>query len=474
MILEPFFDSGPTPAPRGRLLLISYYFAPSSATGALRWQRMARFAAERGWGLDVVTLPPSSAHAADASRLAELPPGVRVFGVAPAAHPVERLEAFALRVKRALRPTRGGGAGTAPAGGAAPAAGGARVASFSPAEIAGLPFRARSVLRGYHAWLEYAKDLHWARRAAAAAGAVVQPTVHRAVITCGPPHMAHEAGRLVAARHRLPLVVDLRDPWSLVQRLPEPIASPRWFRIARRFERRVFEQAALVVVNTERAAAATSAEYPAKANAVLAVMNGYDPEVMPAPQPAAGFRIRYAGTIYLDRDPRPLFAAAAAVVRELGLSPEAFGVEFMGYIGAHNGVPVEAIAKEAGLGDYLRTYPPQPRARALEFLAGAGMLVSLPQDSDMAIPAKVFEYMLFDAAILALAEPDSATAQLLRGTGADVVAPGDLPAMTEVIRSRYLAYACGERPGRIAEDPRFSRRTQAARLFDALERIAAG
>src|SRR2546422_7800891 len=37
-----------------RLLLISYHFPPDPAVGALRWQKLARYAAERGWGLDVM------------------------------------------------------------------------------------------------------------------------------------------------------------------------------------------------------------------------------------------------------------------------------------------------------------------------------------------------------------------------------------------------------------------------------------
>ena len=98
------------------------------------------------------------------------------------------------------------------------------------------------------------------------------------------------------------------------------------------------------------------------------------------------------------------------------------------------------------------------------------MLLSLPQDSDMAIPSKIFEYMQYDAWILALAERDSATERLLRGSNADVVASQDLEGLTTVLRKRYLQYACGERPTRLATDPRYSRREQARRLFDAIEK----
>ncbi len=44
---------------RARLLLVTYHFPPDTAVGALRWQKLARYAAERGWGLDVITLHPA-------------------------------------------------------------------------------------------------------------------------------------------------------------------------------------------------------------------------------------------------------------------------------------------------------------------------------------------------------------------------------------------------------------------------------
>ena len=105
----------------------------------------------------------------------------------------------------------------------------------------------------------------------------------------------------------------------------------------------------------------------------------------------------------------------------------------------------------------------------MEFLARASLLVNLAQDSHLAIPSKIFEYMRFRAWILALAVPESATARLLRGTGAEIVAPDDVDGVAEVLEARYRAFARGERPLPIAADTHFSRREQATRLFEVLE-----
>ena len=85
----------------------------------------------------------------------------------------------------------------------------------------------------------------------------------------------------------------------------------------------------------------------------------------------------------------------------------------MGEAQSYDGVTVESLARNAGVEAFVRVQPRGSRAEAFAFLARAAMLVVLPQDSTMAVPAKLFDYMQFDAAVLALASAESATAQLL-------------------------------------------------------------
>ena len=161
------------------------------------------------------------------------------------------------------------------------------------------------------------------------------------------------------------------------------------------------------------------------------------------------------------------------VATELGLSPAQFGVELIGNVESYGATSVDTLAREEQVADYVRLGPPRSRRDAMDFLARAAMLVILPQDSEMAIPAKVFEYIRFHAWVLGLATPASATAVALRGTGADVVAPGDTDAIAAVIRARYLQDRAAGRPRPIAETAPLSRARQADLLFDALERCVA-
>jgi hypothetical protein len=470
---RPYFGPSEVPAPSGpRLLLITRAFPPANSIGALRWQKLSAYVAERGWGLDVVTVDPSCLPFTDPSRLADLPTGTRAYGVPTTVPWLERVTRAVWKAYRRFRPRPE--QRTQRADAVAPNSRTETSESLSRAELQWTWRNPREFLRAYFAWLEYVRIGRWARDAAALALQVIEPGVHEAVISSGPPHMAHEAGRRVSRTTGLPFVMDMRDPWSVAPHLPEDVASPVWYRLAGRYERRAVSHAALVVANTDPLRLAMCDRYPEARDRLITVMNGCDADPLPPSRHGKRFTIAYAGGIYIGRDPRPLFRAAARVIGELALEPTDFGIEFLGHVEHYGSTLVSDIAREEGVERFVTLEPPRPRKAALEFLARATMLVSLPQDGDMQLPAKIFEYLRFDAWVLALATHDSATGLLLRGSGADVVGPDDVDGIFRVLRDRYAQYRSGIRPRRIARDGRFSRRAQAERLLDAIEACTRG
>jgi hypothetical protein len=463
----PYF-SKPASAPpaRGRILLVSYEFPPADSAGALRWQRLSSFAVERGWGLDVITLDPAYLKSPDLRRLDDLPTGVRIYGV-PAKKPwVDRMEQAVFDLLKRRRPRPATPEGEAPRPSAS-----RRPNSLGRSEVQALPWSPRVAVRTWYAFRQWRRQWLWTKRAIALGNALVEPGAHRLFVTCGPPHPVHLAGGPLARRHGLPHVMDMRDPWSLVERMPEAVASPFLFRNAARMEKRAVSGAAMVVCNTRLARDALRRVHPELGARCLTVMNGFDDEALPPARRTRRFLVAYAGTVYLDRDPRGLFRAAAEVIRERALTPDDFGIEFMGTVNKSMGQTLEALAAEEGIDRFVRVRAPRPRKEALEFLAEAAMLVSLPQDSHMAIPSKVFEYMRFDAWLLALADPWSATHEVLRGSGADVVPPDDVSGIARVLRTRMDEYASSGPPSHPALVPECSRAHQARILFDELEAL---
>jgi hypothetical protein len=429
---------------------------------------MSQFAAERGWTLDVITLDPDDQSAPDRSRLVELPPGTRVYGVREPRLWVRAAEEFAWRMYRTIRP-RQSRAGNA--------AGGAPLTvkvetSTAPSELHWPPRRASDFRRAYYAGVDYLHYVAWARAAQHLGERLLRDVNYAALISCGPPHTAHLATLYLSRRTRLPMIVDMRDPWSQIQRLPEAVASPLWWRLARHYERDVLHEAAMVAANTEPARDALQALYPEARDRIIAVMNGYDDEPLPPANPGACFTVTYAGTVYLDRDPSALFLAASRLISRLRLTPGQFAIQMIGDV--EGAFPVAEMIARDGLAGFVNLLPRRPRGQLMRDLASAAMLVSLPQDSTMAIPSKIFEYIRFPAWVLALTDAGSATEAVLRDTGADVVRPGDVDGIEAVLLRRYMQFAAGERPQPVARDTRLSRRYQAGVFLDTLERCING
>lgn len=450
-----------------RLLVISYFFPPDTAVGARRWEKLCHYAAERGWGVDVITRSSpelSSAH----PRLKALPSGVRVFSVAAPELALARAEERLSRLLRDRRVQRSAAVATT---GAVPVP---EPSPPSPTSLARSDVRwslntPRGLLRLYWAWLDYARAGAWNAAASAAAAGILRPGVHRAVVATSPPFMAQDGARQIGRRWGIPIVLDMRDPWRHTERLIEPVATPLWLHLAARYESRAVSDAALVIANTELARRQLAATYPGRASDIITVTNGADEDPLPPQRVGGRFTIAHAGTLYLDRDPRALFVAAGRVIRELGLTPDDFGLSFIGELEAVGGFPIEEVARQEGISEFVETGPLLPHTEALAFMAQATMLVTMSGMSMAAVPAKTFECIRFPAWVLALSAPGSATELLLRGTEADVVAPSDVDGIAAVIRTRYLAHRDGAVPAPVGSHPRFTRRFQADILFDALE-----
>ncbi|MEO8333656.1 MAG: glycosyltransferase [bacterium] len=441
----------PAPASAPRILLISYNFPPDSAIGGLRWQRMAAYFAEYGWAVDVIARNFNDLPGIDLARIEKLPNGMRIFSVPDREPLVGRVQKFVWRpIRKVFGPLKSSG-----------------VHALSQPEIKqqrGL----RTKLRTYFAWLDFLRGRNWAGAAADLGVEVALSERYVAIVSSGPPHMAHEGGRLASMKTRIPHVVDMRDPWSLVQRVQELLASPLWLRIASRYERRVIDHATLVTMNTEASRDAMRAAYPQHATKIEVIRNGSDDDPLPPTKRDSRFRLRFAGSIYMDRDPRSCFKAAKRVITELNLTPQQFLIEFVGQVYRYAGTPTLKIAEEEGIREYVRVSGLVPRKESLEFLAGGTMLLSLPQDSDFAVPAKIYEYLRFEAWMLVMAAADSATGMLLRGTEADVVDHDDIDGITRILRTRYDQFTSGVRPHAIARDGRFDRRLQAKKMMELI------
>ena len=463
----------PVPGPGSRLLLVAYHFPPDGSAGALRWEKMLEVLLEEGFRADVLTLDPEQLTSADPARLSSLPSSIRVYGIRDAALAVEgpwRLRARVIRaISSLIRRIQFQGSRPSADVSPTPRGLGGSVSRWEAKRNAGpLLDRWRSAVG---ARLQYRRFTSWAVRARRLGRWLGREVAYDAVITSGPPHFVHPEIASLAGKIGAMFVMDMRDPWSLVQRLPASIGSATWWQIAERSESASVRRAALVVCNTTRAASGLRERYPDVADRIITVMNGVDEEMSPPVQKEDRFVIEHAGTVYLDRNPEAVFRAVGRLARRRNIQPGDLVIRFHGAFDGGAARQVLNIAEREGVAAHVELAGVVPRAEALEYLAASAVGLILPQDSHLAVPSKVFEYVNLPVWVVALAQRESAMTDVLLRTSATIVDPLDVPRLERAIEDLWDRWSAGERPVSGPFDPSLARRSQALTFSSHLQRI---
>lgn len=442
-----------------RVLMISPYFVPMNYVGAKRALHLARHLPALGWEPAVVALPASLEQ--DPALLPLVPdlPMYRGFRSGPVAWVEDGLA-------RLRAP--GHAASVAPK-------------LRAPAPASGAPERGlRATLRHLGHELRgllsdpvdrFTKYLPWAF---AGAWRLLRRMDCRAIYANAGPFSALQLGAALARVSGLPLVSDLRDPWSLEPnyRAARTAGAQRLVELQ---EARCFARSAAVLLNTEAALQAYRAEYagrlPPERFDVL--RNCYDPALYapgpPAPSADERFRIVYYGHLRATKNAALFLRALRRFVHAAKLPPERL---VFTTLGERTAADREAIV-ELGLGPYVEERPWLPFTRCRELLGTAHLLVDLmgPQH-ELQISGKLYDYLACERRVLSVS-PNTELDGVLGSTGAGKRVPVDEDAVF-----RGLQWAWQRRGQPLALDAAalatFQARPAAQRLAGWLDRLCVG
>ena len=445
-------DAGDASSPR-RILLLTSTYPPRTEVGAARWEGFTPFLVNAGWGLDAVIEQTPAGERPDWARLARLPADVRVVAIEPG-NPWWH-DAI-MRARAPFRPPVDKHAELVHD--VETYAGSAAVARLGLRDVVGAAVHTSRSRKGI-ADLEHATN------------AVVDER-HRMIVSSGPPHYVHVAASRVAARHRLPHVVDLRDPWGTAGTLSlgERLIPDRRLR---HHEAPTLAHAALIITNTAAAGRVLGERFPALRDRIRCMPNGSDVEPESAdsrPMPDR-FQIAHCGSLYLDRDPRPFLRAVGQVRERLSMGPQNLRVVFMGPPARIAGRSLTELAVEAGLHGIFEERPSGTRAEAHQLLRESSMAVAFQGETRTQVPAKVFEYVAFPVWLLALVGAESATADLLADSDAIVLDIDDEAGTATAIERCVQRFRAGESARPVGWDGRFSRARQAEQLIAELQQL---
>ena len=410
-----------------RVLMVAFHFPPQSgSSGVQRTLKFAQYLPAHGWQPAVLTAAARAHERTSADQLGEIDAGLEVR------------RAFALDSARHLA-WRGRYFG-----------------------LLALPDR----------WIS------WSLGGIPAGLAMIRRLRPAVLWSTYPIATAHLIGLALARISGLPWVADMRDP-MLDDEYPRgrlPRAAAAWV------EARTVHACTRLICTTPGALAIYRKRYPLlPPGRFVLIENGYDEanfrdaEQAPVAARAAGapLVLLHSGIIYpSERDPRPLFAALAALHRD-GLVA---GVKLRLVLRAavHDEF-VRALAREHGLDDVVQLAPPLPYRDALaEMMTADGLLLLQAANCNDQIPAKLYEYLRAGRPILGLTDAAGDTAWALRQAGVTSIAALDDADAIRVALAAFLGALSGPglplpSPGMVRSHARSARAAQLAALFDEVD-----
>jgi len=263
------------------------------------------------------------------------------------------------------------------------------------------------------------------------------------VLTTSPPGSVQLVGAAVKKATGAKWVADLRD--SLVlhpHRAAEGIGAVAKRKARAGVARLVASHADAIVTAAESISVETRGINPR--GPVVTIANGCDFDDFAGLEYARTdrFRLTHAGSFFGKRDPKPFLQALA----DSGI--EDVTVRFVGDFRPGDREFMDSL----GLGDRVELIDYVPRRESLALQRNSDALLLLIPDAGGrgrgVLSGKVFEYLAAERPILAAVPPDGAAAQLIRDTGAGVVAAADdVPALRDALVELHARWRDGKLDG---------------------------
>lgn len=331
----------------------------------------------------------------------------------------------------------------------------------------------------------------------------------RAIVASSPPSNAIVLGDHLSRVTGLPLLADLRDPWTYL-----PWAKYRhWidFRLERSFERRVLNRCGAVLANNPTAKRLLTQVVGVAPEKVVVLPNGYDESDFEGP-PEAGtassdrFRIVYTGLLHTVLEQSTRFAAVKRALRLdyqplcldskaksplhflramemlLDRRPEMKQSILLVFAGQFNAATLESLASFP-YPECLQILGPMPHREAAAECRRADLCLLLQfgiwigRDAwPLCVPGKLYDYLRSGTPILAAMQSSDATDLIRRFDAGRIADPHDTGAMAACVEEFYGRWR--ERKA-LRREPHaglklFDRRNLAAELAKSISCVVGG
>jgi hypothetical protein len=232
-----------------------------------------------------------------------------------------------------------------------------------------------------------------------------------AFITSGPPMSTHLGGLLLKHLTHVKWVADFRDPWK------SPTRSAAWKSgyasgvgdsIGDWLESRVVLAADMLVTTAGSLNSHFRSILPeAHRDKCHIITNGFDESDFVeldqyVPKKNSKIKITYAGALYSNRDPEPLFVTLADMFKRGDMDKESVEIDLVGQCGYWGGIPVQGLIGKHDLSSVIHVIDRVSYRESLERMAQSDALLLFAQGQSWSIPGKVYDYLRLCKPIFAM------------------------------------------------------------------------
>jgi glycosyltransferase involved in cell wall biosynthesis len=370
-----------------KVLIITYYWPPSGGAGVQRWLKFAKYLPEFGWQPLILTVDPSYASypQRDESLSAEIDPNCMVYTT----------KSFELYNLYKLL----SGKKEVPYGG------------FANESKEGLLQKTSKFLRGNFLLPDPRKG--WNKYAYKKASELIREFNIDTVVTTSPPHSTQLIGLKLKQTFNIKWIADLRDPWTDIYYYNQFKHTALARAIDLRYERKVVEQADLIVTVSEDVKRIFSSKSQLLiASKTVVIPNGFDEDDFRIRQVPLESKkvITYTGTIS-EAYPVDCFLEALS-----SLDEELKSRILIRFVGK---VPPSVVQKfrDTNLEIELVGYVDHPKS--IEYLFRSNLLLLVIPDvknNHGILTGKFFEYLASEKPILAIGPVKGDLAKIMEET----------------------------------------------------------
>ena len=370
-----------------KVLIITYYWPPSGGAGVQRWLKFAKYLPEFGWEPIILTVDQANASypQRDESLLAEVAPECKVYTT----------KSFELYdVYKFIS-----GKKEVPYGG------------FANESKEGILQKLSKFIRGNFLLPDPRKG--WNKYALRKAAELIEKYQIETVVTTSPPHSTQLIGLKLKRKFKIRWIADLRDPWTDIYYYDQFLHTPLARTIDKNLERRVIENADLLITVSEdvKRLFAAKSDLPIREKTEV-VPNGFDEDDFKVSTVMTESKktITYTGTISEAYDVDQFLEALVNLPESLRLNLK---VRFVGKVP----FSVEQKFRKTGLEIELVGYV--DHCKSIDYLMRSDiLLLVIPKviNNQGILTGKFFEYLASQKPVLAIGPTDGDLAKIMEET----------------------------------------------------------